>query len=157
MPLSSQVSKNLEDKDVKNALKLNAKEQVQLFVKLSQLANHPVIFDVLPQTGRFSKIVLSNPNLVRWFNVNELVTKISDSINDEIINKLSNEFDRDDVVITCEIYKRTLKSGSNDISQTYRQIYERLDEELLETKKNLSNDMLKKENQKLSLKKLEKL
>lgn len=149
LPLSSQVSKNLEDKDVKNALKLNAKEQVQLFVKLSQLANHPVIFDVLPQTGRFSKIVLSNPNLVRWFNVNELVTKISDSINDEIINKLSNEFDRDDVVTTCEIYKRTLKSGSNDISQTYRQIYERLDEELLETKKNLSNDMLKKENQKV--------
>lgn len=46
LPLSSQVSNNLEDKDVKNALKLDAKEQVQLFVKLSQLANHPVIFDV---------------------------------------------------------------------------------------------------------------
>lgn len=149
LPLSSQVSENLEDKDVKNALKLNAKEQVQLFIKFAQLANHPVIFDVLPQTGRFSKIVLLNPNLVRWFNVNELVKKISQNINDEIIDKLSNEFDREDVITTCEIYKRTLKSGSNDISQTYRQIYERLDEELLETKKNLSNDMLKKENQKV--------
>ena len=149
LPLSSQVSKNLEDKEIKKELKLNAKEQVQLFIKLSQLANHPVIFDVLPQTGRFSKIVLSNPNLVRWFNVNELVKKISENINDEIIDKLSNEFDRDDVITASEIYKRTLKSGSNDISQTYRQIYERIDNELLEIKKNLSNDMLKKENQKI--------
>ena len=149
LPLSSEVSKNLEDKDVKKELKLNTKEQVQLFIKISQLANHPVIFDILPQTGRFSKIVLSNPSVVRWFNVNELVSKIIDNINNEIIDKLSNEFDHEDVVTASEIYKRTLKSGSNDISQTYRQIYERIDNELLEIKKNLSNDMLKKENQKI--------
>ncbi len=153
LPLSSQVSKNLEDKDIKAELKLNAKEQVQLFIKLSQLADHPVIFDILPQTGRFSKIVLSNPDMVRWFDVNQLVKDISSNINDEFIDKLSVDFDRDDVITACEIYKKTLKSGSDDISQTYREIYKRIDEQLLETKKKLSNDMLKKENQKILAKK----
>ena len=153
LPLSSQVSKNLEDKDIKAELKLNAKEQVQLFIKISQLADHPVIFDILPQTGRFSKIVLSNPDMVRWFDVNQLVKDISSNINDEFIDKLSVDFDRDDVITVSEIYKKTLKSGSDDISQTYREIYKRIDEQLLETKKKLSNDMLKKENQKILAKK----
>ena len=148
LPLSSQVSKNLEDKEIKDALKLNAKEQVQLFIKLSQLSNHPVIFDVLPQTGRFSKIVLSNPSLVRWFDVNKLVEEISSNIDSKIIDKLASEFDIDDVTTAIEIYKRTLKSGSNDISKNYYEIYKRIDEELLDVKKKLSNEMLKKDNQK---------
>lgn len=148
LPLSSQVSKNLEDKEIKDALKLNAKEQVQLFIKLSQLSNHPVIFDVLPQTGRFSKIVLSNTSLVRWFDVNKLVEEISSNIDSKIIDKLASEFDIDDVTTAIEIYKRTLKSGSNDISKNYYEIYKRIDEELLDVKKKLSNEMLKKDNQK---------
>lgn len=148
LPLSSQVSKNLEDKEIKDALKLNAKEQVQLFIKLSQLSNHPIIFDVLPQTGRFSKIVLSNPSLVRWFDVNKLVEEISSNIDSKIIDKLASEFDIDDVTTAIEIYKRTLKSGSNDISKNYYEIYKRIDEELLDVKKKLSNEMLKKDNQK---------
>ena len=67
LPTSSEVSANLEDKFIKDNLNLDAKAQVQLFIKLSQLADHPVIFDILPQTGRFSKIVLSNPKVVRWY------------------------------------------------------------------------------------------
>lgn len=45
---------------------MDAKEQVKTFITLSQLAGHPVIYDILPQTGRFSKAVLANPEIARW-------------------------------------------------------------------------------------------
>ena len=43
---------------------INGKEQIQLFVALAQLAGHPVIYDVFPQNGRFSKTgsINSDPN-----------------------------------------------------------------------------------------------
>ncbi|MFW6225113.1 MAG: hypothetical protein ACOC4B_02495, partial [Bacteroidota bacterium] len=69
IPKHSGVSEGLKDKSIN----LSAKDQVRVFIALTQLAGHPVIFDVLPQTGRFSKIVLSNPHVARWFNINELL------------------------------------------------------------------------------------
>ena len=46
----------------------NPEDQIKLFITLAQLAGHPVIYDVLPQTSRFSKMVLSNPYIARWLH-----------------------------------------------------------------------------------------
>ncbi len=55
LPTASCVSPNLEDKVLFEKTGLNADEQVKTFIQLTQLAGHPVIYDILPQTGRFSK------------------------------------------------------------------------------------------------------
>jgi len=68
IPKHSGVSEGLKDESVN----LSAKDQVRAFIALCQLAGHPVIYDILPQTGRFSKIILSNPYAARWFEINEL-------------------------------------------------------------------------------------
>ena len=60
LPQSSDVSQKLCDEKVAKFLGLDAKEQVKFFITLAQLAGHPVIYDILPQTGRFSKIVLTH-------------------------------------------------------------------------------------------------
>ncbi len=142
---TQEVSETLTD----NLLKENgisAKEQIKLFISLAQLAGHTVIYDVFPQTGRFSKTVLAHPEIVRWIDVNFLTDEISKALNFVAI-KLSSEFDEDDVTIVRNIYKTTLKSGSIDLSPEFKPIYNRFREELEEKKKELSNYMTKKEQQ----------
>lgn len=72
LPKSSEVSEKLQDEKIAKFLGLDAKAQVRFFIALAQLAGHPVIYDILPQTGRFSKIILANPTLARWIDVKEL-------------------------------------------------------------------------------------
>lgn len=148
LPTSLDISPNLEDKNVKEKTGMDAKKQVQLFVNLAQLAGHPVIYDVLPQTGRFSKMVLANPWIARWYDINALMQKIETGV-DSVSAKLksNNEFDADDIDIVADIYKSTLKNGSCDLSEHYRNIYEKLDEALLPLKKEISNKMLEKDEQ----------
>lgn len=148
LPTSLDISPNLEDKNVKEKTGMDAKKQVQLFVNLAQLAGHPVIYDVLPQTGRFSKMVLANPWIARWYDINALMQKIETGV-DSVSAKLKsdNEFDADDIDIVADIYKSTLKNGSCDLSEHYRNIYEKLDEALLPLKKEISNKMLEKDAQ----------
>ena len=148
LPTSLDISPNLEDKNVKEKTGMDAKKQVQLFVNLAQLAGHPVIYDVLPQTGRFSKMVLANPWIARWYDINALMQKIETGV-DSVSAKLKsdNEFDADDIDIVADIYKSTLKNGSCDLSEHYRNIYEKLDEALLPLKKEISNKMLEKDEQ----------
>lgn len=148
LPTSLDISPNLEDRDVKEKTGMDAKKQVQLFVNLAQLAGHPVIYDVLPQTGRFSKMVLANPWIARWYDINSLIKAIENGV-DSVSAKLKsdNEFDADDIDIVADIYKSTLKNGSCDLSEHYRNIYEKLDEALLPLKKEISNKMLEKDEQ----------
>lgn len=146
LPTSTGVSENLEDKDIKAALGIGAKEQVQFFIQLTQLAGHPVIYDILPQTGRYSKTVLANPHIARWFDINHLIKEIEKSV-DTVATKLNAEFDPEDVEIIKTIYKNTLHSGSNDLSEFYQTIYNKLDEELSEKKKALSNNMMTRSEQ----------
>lgn len=143
LPKSSDVSENLEDKNLKEVIDLGAKEQVQLFITLAQLAGHPVIYDVLPQTGRFAKIVLANPYIARWFDINELLEKICNSV-DKAGEKLEKEFDKEDVQIVKDIYKQ---GSTGELSQDYKEIYDELEKSLDEIKKEYSNEMAKKENQ----------
>ncbi|MDD3238432.1 MAG: hypothetical protein PHV37_10100 [Candidatus Gastranaerophilales bacterium] len=146
LPTSSSVSPNLEDKDIKSTLDLDAKAQVQLFISIAQLAGHPVIYDVLPQTGRYSKLVLSNPQIARWFDVNQLIESISKEA-DKIAFDLNNDYDPEDVEIVKTIYKNALKNGSDDVGEFYKEIYRKMNDSLLEKKKMLSTKMLSKAEQ----------
>ncbi len=134
---TEEVSGKISDEDLKNA-GINAKEQVQLFIFLAQLAGHPVIYDVFPQTGRFSKTVLAHPEIARWIDVNILIDEITKLLNSTAI-KLSQEFDEDDVTIVKNIYKSALKGSSDDnLTNKYKIIYERFNQELEAGKKELA-------------------
>ncbi len=144
---AEEVSEKIIDKDVK-ALGISAKEQIQLFIALAQSAGHGVIYDVFPQTGRFSKTVLAHPETARWIDVNMLIEDISKSLNYAAI-KLSNELDEDDVTIVKNIYKSALKGGADDnLTKEFKIIYERFNQELETKKKELSNYITKKSEQK---------
>jgi hypothetical protein len=72
IPRSSAVHPRLADQALQKALGLDAAAQVQCFMALCQLAGHPIMYDVLPQTGRFSRMVLARPELARWFDLKAL-------------------------------------------------------------------------------------
>jgi len=146
LPTSSDVSPNLEDKLISANLNIDAKEQVKLFIQLAQLAGHSVIYDVLPQTGRYSKAVLSNPQIARWYDVKALMHTYKDAAA-KAAQKLKKKYDEDDVDVVLHVYKSTLASGSDDISENYQEIYEALKEELLPFNKQYSNAILSKESQ----------
>ena len=53
LPIASCVSEKLEDKNIKDKTGLNADCQVKIFIEITQLTRHPVIYDILPQKGKF--------------------------------------------------------------------------------------------------------
>ena len=142
---SEEVSKKLTDDELVN-IGISGKEQIQLFVALAQLAGHPVIYDVFPQNGRFSKTVLAHPEIARWIDVKFLTEEISKSLDFAAI-KLSKEFDEDDVTIVRNIYRTTLKSGSVDLTPEFMPIYNRFTEELEAKRKELSSYITTREQQ----------
>src|SRR5574344_382165 len=143
LPKSSDVSPKLEDILLKENTGLNAEEQVRLFITMAQYAGHPVIYDILPQTGRFSKIVLANPHIARWFDINELTQKLDNSI-ETVAKKLEKKYDKEDVDIIKDIYKQ---DSFGDLGEDYKAIYKEFETEMLNFKKTSSNEMLKKEPQ----------
>ena len=108
LPTASCVSPNLEDKNILEKTGLNADEQVKTFIQMTQLAGHPVIYDILPQTGRFSKIVLTTPECARWFDINALIEELSKNV-DKVALELKDKFSQDDLNIVCGIYKKAIK------------------------------------------------
>ncbi len=142
---SEEVSNKLTDKTLLDK-GIDGKSQIQLFIALAQLAGHPVIYDVFPQNGRFSKTVLAHPEIARWIDVKFLTDEISKAL-DFVAIKLSKEFDEDDVTIVRNIYRTTLKSGSVDLTAEFMPIYNRFTEELEEKRKELSDYMTKREQQ----------
>ena len=144
LPTASCVSPNLEDKNILEKTGLNADEQVKTFIQMTQLAGHPVIYDILPQTGRFSKIVLTNPDCARWFDINALIEELSKNV-DKVAQELKDKYSQDDLAIVSGIYKKSIKGESyGDLSEHYQNIFNELDELLKETKIFLSNSMLEK-------------
>ena len=143
LPISTDVSSNLEDASLTEKLGLGTKEQVQTFIHLAQLAGHPVIYDILPQTGRFAKMVLANPHIARWFDVKELISKTENSL-DSVAKKLEKTFDKEDIEIVKDIFNQ---GTTGELSEEYQKIYDKFEEELDEFKKTYSNEMSKKENQ----------
>ena len=143
LPKSSEVSENLFDENIKKITGMDAKEQVKTFIMLSQLAGHPVIYDILPQTGRFSKAVLANPEIARWYDINLLNTELEKNI-DRIAINMPESFDDEDIELVKNIYK---DGCSGDLSSHFKNIYDTFDSLMNEAKKELSNAMLKKANQ----------
>ena len=144
LPRSSDISDKLYDEEIEKLTGMDKKSQVKTFITLCQLSGHPVIYDVLPQTGRFSKEVLSHPEIARWFDVNILQSTINAQF-ENIINKLSDKYDKEDIELVKDIYLQN--NGSGELSEKYQEIYDDFSHELEEIKIKLSNDMMKKENQ----------
>lgn len=144
LPTASCVSPNLEDKNIFAQTGLNADGQVKMFIEMSQLAGHPVIYDILPQTGRFSKIVLTNPDCARWFDINALIAELCKNV-DSLCESLKEKYSEDDLSIVCGIYKKSLKGESyGDLTEHYQNIFDEINELLKETKIFLSNSMLER-------------
>lgn len=146
LPTDSDVSKNVEDGWLKEKLNLDGKEQVKLFVDFAGLAGHPVIYDVLPQTSRFSKAVLTSPESFRWFDVNSLIKSIEKEI-DVQVERLAKKYDEEDAKIIGNVAKNALVCGSDDVGEHFKKMYAELTELLVPAKKKLSDKMTTKSSQ----------
>jgi len=143
LPSSSEASSALEDEKLKELTGADATEQVRNFITFAQLAGHPVIYDVLPQTGRFSKAVLANPFIARWYDINALTDEL-DKYVDKAADSLQSEINPEDIQLVKEIYKQSMRTGTATLTDYYKSIYDRLDEALKEDKKYLSESMLER-------------
>lgn len=143
LPKSSEVSQKLKDSHLEELTGMDAKKQVQIFIEMAQLAGHPVIYDILPQTGRFSKFVLANPQCARWYDITELQKQLLAKV-DEVAEFLSKDHDQDDIQIAKDIYIQRLQGGAGDISPAFQELYNNFEGIMLEHKKNFSNTMLEK-------------
>lgn len=144
LPTASNVSPLLEDKSIKEKTGLNADEQVKMFIQMTQLAGHPVIYDILPQTGRFSKAVLSNPECARWFDINTLINELIKNV-DKAAADLNEKYSQDDINIVCDLYKKDIKGECiGELTEHYQNIFNEIDSLLVETKIFLSNSMMER-------------
>lgn len=143
LPKSNEVSEKLKDSHIEEVTGMNAKAQVQIFIELAQLAGHPVIYDILPQTGRFSKFVLANPQVARWYDIEELQKQLISKI-DEVAEFLSKDHDEDDIQIVKDIYIQRLKGNDGDLSPAFQELYNNFEGIMIEHKKRFSNSMLEK-------------
>ena len=143
LPKSNEVSEKLNDPKIEELTGLNVKQQVQTFIEMAQLAGHPVIYDILPQTGRFSKFVLANPQVARWYDITELQKQLSAKV-DEVAEFLSKDNDQEDIQIVKEVYIQRLQGNSGDLSPAYQELYNNFEGILLEHKKKFSNTMLER-------------
>lgn len=141
LPKSSEVSEQLKDEYIEEITGLNAKQQLQTFIQMAQLAGHPVIYDILPQTGRFSKFVLANPQVARWYDITELQKQLLSKV-DEVAEFLSKDHDQDDIQIVRDIYIQRLQGNSGELSPTFQELYNNFEGIMIEHKKNFSNSML---------------
>lgn len=147
LPTGSEVSAALEDSFVKENIGLDAKVQVQTFLALAQLAGHPIMYDVLPQTGRFSKTVIAQPYIARWFDVKELISNLENDL-EEISQKLEAEFNLEEIETSKYLIKKMLKgSPCGNISQNLEFVIEKINLLLDEKRAFYSNKMLEKQSQ----------
>ena len=144
LPKSSDVSKNLLDTNIQEITGLDEKGQVKTFIQMAQLAGHPVIYDILPQTGRFSKLVLANPFIARWYDIAELQKQL-DKKTDDVAELMKNAFDPEDIDVIKGIYKQNGVAG--DLSEYYQNILDNFETRMDEFKKEYSNSMLEKSKQ----------
>lgn len=144
LPKSSEVSDALLDKDLEQITGLNVKQQVQMFIELAQLAGHPVIYDILPQTGRFSKAVLANPYIARWFDITEIQNMVLKKI-DTAAQILKEAYDKEDVDVVKAIYIQSLNGSTGNLTEHYQNIFNHFEKEMDELKRNISNKMLTKD------------
>ena len=157
LPISMKATDAMYDATIGEKTGLDVTQQVSMFIKMAQLAGHPVLYDILPQISRFSNLILFKPYMARWCDINELISKISIKV-DEIASSLTEKYSKSDLDIVKELYKEILKSGvSNTLSEYYLPIYDEIDKMLLPYKKQISNEMAEKSNQEKLCKRVEKI
>ena len=117
----------------------------------AQLANHPVIYDILPQTARYSKQVLSKPYIARWMNINELTgqyIKAIDEIEKEIIRE--NQYDINKISYIKNKYTDSIMGSNDELFGEEKEIFELFDKKMKDIKLSLSNaQSLKSKQEKL--------
>lgn len=148
LPKSTDVSANLQDDNLLKFLGLNASSQVKLFIEFAQLCNHPVIYDILPQTARFAKMVLANPKIARWMDINELILSLTGYINAisyQIIQR--KEFKESDILKAQQLYIENLKGASKKYNATEQKIVDEIEAEIKEYKILISYKMSFKDKQ----------
>lgn len=146
LPKSSEVSENLFDESIADITGMDVKSQVQIFIEMAQLAGHPVIYDILPQTGRFSKAVLANPSIARWFDIPALDRAILDKV-DEVAKNLKGAYDSEDLTVIKDIYKQSQSGSIGNLSEHYQALFEAMDEEMMACRKQLCEKMTEKASQ----------
>ena len=146
LPKSSEVSEKLFDQEIFDITGLDAKEQVKTFITFAQLAGHPVIYDILPQTGRFSKAVLANPEIARWYDIEELINLLKKKI-DTVCTEMIKENDADDIEVVKNLFIQNLNGSFGELSAHYQKIYEDFDNRMNSYKIEISNKMLEKNSQ----------
>lgn len=160
IPQASCVDSLLEDKTILAETGLKADEQVKMFIALAQLAGHPVIYDILPQTGRYSKVVLTKPSCVRWFDVHALIKKINTALDNvwqasehKVLSKdLLDKYTKEELNEGIEIYKKFLLGQRKfAITERAKEILKQIDNDmnLRKFKKALCQAMQEEKNQKL--------
>lgn len=135
LPKSNEVSKKLQDDNLTKFLGLDVNKQVELFIEFAQLCNHPVIYDVLPQTARFSKSVLLNTGIARWMDINELTSNIEgylDAICSQMIK--AKKFKENDILNTQKLYIENLNGNSKKYNETEQKIADEIEENIKEYK-----------------------
>ena len=146
LPKSSEVSSGLEDSAIRERLDFDAKSQVRLLIALAQLAGHPVMYDVLPQTGRFSKTVLAAPYVARWFDIKALAERLSEDI-EKIALKMAQNHNFIFVERVKIILQEELEGIYIPLTEDLQEVFDIFNKQLLKKKKEYSNSMLSKENQ----------
>lgn len=156
LPTSSEVSPNLEDSLLKEKLNLDAKKQVKLFITLAQLVGHPIMYDVLPQTGRFSKTVLASPYIARWFDVKTLISRLKDDL-EQVAEGLKPLYHWGDVDYVKDLVDRSLTGQYEYIPDHLQHISEKIEEALDHKRKIYSEEMATRHNQEELHKKVKKI
>lgn len=144
LPTSKFISKGLEDPTITKDLNLPLDLQVKLFLLFSQLAGHPTMYDVLPQTGRYAKTVLANPYIARWFDIPELNQKLSAEL-ELIAEDLKKDTPTNQVESAKHYIKETLYGKNPTISENNNGLLQKIETLLDKKRKVLSEEMMTRE------------
>ena len=79
-PISTEIE--VEDSDLQSSLNWDGETQLRFFIELSQKIGHPVIIDLLPQAGRFSKTVFAHPECFLWSDLQPLAEQLTQKVHE---------------------------------------------------------------------------
>lgn len=146
IPKSKFVSQALEDVNITNKLGIGLQEQVKMFLACAQLAGHPTMYDVLPQTARYSTTVLSMPMIARWFDVHQLNSQLREAL-EGIANNMKQYHHPGQVDFVKELVSRGLDGEPYEVPAHDKWLEQEMLKMLEPRKKNLSREMMSRHQQ----------
>ncbi|WP_372370792.1 hypothetical protein [Candidatus Uabimicrobium sp. HlEnr_7] len=79
-PISTEI--DIEDEDLRQNLGWDGEKQLSFFIRLSQSIGHPIVIDLLPQVGRFSKTIFAHPECFLWNDLKHLISHLEQKIHE---------------------------------------------------------------------------